>query len=104
MSNEIDKLTKAKEGSYFAKKNAEALKRLKEKQSSEEKERLSPVTGEPMVSEVLHGVVIDRCPKSGGIWLDAGELEELVQEMAELEKEGEPGIIQSIFGDWSKGK
>ena len=103
MSNEFDKLSKAQEGSYFAKKNEEALKRLKEKQG-EEKERLSPVTGEPLVSEVLHGVVIDRCPKSGGIWLDAGELEELVQEMAELEKKGESGLIKSIFGDWSKGK
>ena len=32
-----------------------------------------------MEQVALHGVVIDRCNTSGGIWLDAGELEQLIE-------------------------
>ena len=68
----------AKENSFFDKKNREALERLKQKKEVDAP-RPSPITGEPMVQEVIHGVVIDRCPTSKGIWLDAGELEELIE-------------------------
>ena len=78
MADSWDSMRKAKEGSYFEEKNKEALKRLKDKKDAEAP-RKSPITGEPMVQEVINGVVIDRCEKSGGIWLDAGELEELIQ-------------------------
>ncbi|MCD4724302.1 MAG: zf-TFIIB domain-containing protein [Bacteroidales bacterium] len=37
----------------------------------------SPVSREPMLVLELAGVEIDYCPESGGIWLDAGELEVL---------------------------
>jgi hypothetical protein len=26
-----------------------------------------------------HGITIDYCPKSGGVWLDKGELEKLIE-------------------------
>jgi hypothetical protein len=78
MSNAWDDMKKAKEDSYFAKKDQEALARLAKKQH-QEKPRLSPVTGEEMEQVVLNGVVIDRCKTSGGIWLDAGELEQLLE-------------------------
>ena len=97
MSDVVDKLAKAQEESYFDKKNREALERLKKKKE-EEKPRLSPVSGEPLVQEVLHGVVIDKCAQSGGIWLDAGELEELVSAMAEAQKEGGEGWLGNFFG------
>lgn len=47
-----------------------------------EKERLCPTDGEPMAKELVLGVVIDRCPTCGGVWLDAGELQ-LVRDAAE---------------------
>ena len=97
MSNGTEKLADAQLGSYFAKKNKEALERLKEKKDSE-KPKLSPVSGEPMVSEVLHGVVIDRCEKSGGLWLDAGELEEILKATKELEKSGEKSWLETLVG------
>jgi hypothetical protein len=84
----LDDLKKAKEESYFDKKNKEALERLAQKNKGAEKPKLSPITGEPMVQQVIHGVVIDRCPTSGGIWLDAGELEQLM-EAAQKEKKSE---------------
>lgn len=76
MSNAWDDMKRAKENEYFERKNQEALTRLHAKKA--EKPRLSPITGEPMEQVAIHGVVVDRCAKSGGIWLDAGELEELI--------------------------
>lgn len=94
MSNSWDSMRKAKEDGYFEKKNREALERLAKKK--EDDPRKSPITGEPMEQEVLHGVVIDRCKTSGGIWLDAGELEVLVEAMsAEAQVEG--GGIATFF-------
>ena len=40
----------------------------------------SPVSGEPMLVLELHEVEIDYCPETGGIWLDDGELELLLDD------------------------
>jgi len=80
MTDSWDQMRKAKEDSYFDKKDKELLKQLATKRG-EETARKSPITGEPMEQVSLHGVIIDRCPSSGGIWLDKGELEELVEIM-----------------------
>ncbi len=37
-----------------------------------------PSCKEPLVILELHGVEIDHCFNCGGVWLDAGELEEIV--------------------------
>jgi Transcription factor zinc-finger len=42
-----------------------------------EKVRPCPVDGEHMTKEIAHMLVIDRCPKCQGVWLDAGELERI---------------------------
>ena len=84
MSNAWDDMKLAKENEYFERKNQEALTRLHDKKT--QKPRLSPITGEPMEQVAVHGVVVDRCSKSGGIWLDAGELEELVLRTKEDEQ------------------
>ncbi len=40
---------------------------------------VSPIDNQtPMQQIVRNGVEIDRCPVSGGVWLDAGELEKLL--------------------------
>lgn len=91
--NSWDKMEKAKEGSYFEKKNKEALERLNKKQN-ENKPRLSPITGEPMTQEILMGIVIDRCKKSGGVWLDSGELEKLIETSQE---QGDTKTLGNFF-------
>jgi hypothetical protein len=75
MSDAWKDMKKAKEDSFFDTQSKLATKRLAEK--LKEKPRLSPITGEPMEQIVIDGVVVDRCKTSGGIWLDAGELEQL---------------------------
>lgn len=76
MNDSWDDRRKAKEDEYFAKENLKALERLKTRTGSEI--RKSPITGEPMEQVTIMGVVVDRCPKSGGVWLDKGELEQLM--------------------------
>ena len=78
MSDSIEARRKAAEESYFQKQEQEALMRLKMKLESS-KARLSPITGKPMEQTSIHGIVVDRCVESGGIFLDAGELEEIIK-------------------------
>lgn len=85
MSDSWKDMKDAKEGIYFEKKNNEALERLKKKQQNISKPRLSPVTGKELVQEVILGVVVDRCQESGGVWLDAGELEQIIDAAKEAD-------------------
>jgi hypothetical protein len=95
MSDGLDERRKALEESYFDKENKQKLEELSKKGTEN---RLSPVTGKPMIREVIHGVTIDRCEDSKGVWLDAGELEELVKVLGAKEKEGKEGWISTFFG------
>lgn len=86
----------AKEESYFEKKNREALERLKIRET--EKPRLSPITGEPMEQVTMNGVVVDVCKTSKGIWLDAGELEQLIDAVrSERSDESAAHWLNSFF-------
>ena len=76
MTDSWDSRRQAQEESYFDKANKESLARLARKQ--EAAARLSPVSGKPMEQIVAFGAVLDRCTSSGGVWLDAGELEEVL--------------------------
>lgn len=46
-------------------------------QAEGESSRPCPVDGEMMKKEIAHMIVIDRCPKCQGVWLDSGELERI---------------------------
>ena len=76
MTDSWDSRRQAQEESYFDRANKESLARLARKQK--EANRLSPITGKPMEQIVAFGAIVDRCTTSGGIWLDAGELEEIL--------------------------
>jgi hypothetical protein len=90
MTDSWNDMRKAKEESFFERKNREALERLAGK--VDDNARLSPITGEPMQKVALHGVIVDRCPTSGGIWLDAGELEQLLEQL-KAEDAGKEGWL-----------
>jgi hypothetical protein len=47
-----------------------------------EQRRACPVDGSVMTKTVAHTLVIDRCPACQGVWLDAGELEQLTEDVA----------------------
>jgi Zn-finger nucleic acid-binding protein len=80
MSNSWDDRRRALEEEYIERQNKAALESLARKSESHlaESPLKSPVSGKPMTREQILGVTIDRCTESGGIWLDKGELEALL--------------------------
>lgn len=84
MGNAWDEKRKAAEESYFDKQNKQAMEKLARRVASES--RKSPITGKPMTQRVVDGITIDVCADSGGVWLDAGELEALIQAAIEKAK------------------
>ncbi|MEP0202133.1 MAG: zf-TFIIB domain-containing protein [Halioglobus sp.] len=49
--------------------------------AAEENTHACPLDGSPMKKEVAHMIVIDKCPKCKGVWLDGGELEKLTGDL-----------------------
>lgn len=47
----------------------------------------SPIDGSPMKQINRFGIEIDVCPTTGGVWLDKGELEKLMQMIREAAAE-----------------
>ncbi|HEX6617701.1 MAG TPA: zf-TFIIB domain-containing protein [Gemmatimonadales bacterium] len=87
------------EDEYFAKQDAELLKKHREQADAAalEAERKShymkcPKDGYDLVSSTYHGVQIETCPHCGGMWLDAGELEAVA-------KEERPGLLTRVLSD-----
>ncbi|MDJ0764811.1 MAG: zf-TFIIB domain-containing protein [Myxococcota bacterium] len=79
-----------KEEEYFARKEYERLKALAEEQAKQEaekerKERQAlhymhcPKCGGDLVEIAYREVHIDKCTSCAGIWLDAGELETILE-------------------------
>jgi hypothetical protein len=99
MSKLWDERAKAIENEYFEKLNQQALQRLKGVDGGA-RVRKSPITGEAMIQKTFMGVVVDQCPTSGGIWLDAGELEEIVKHIADQQAgpERAVGFLARLFG------
>ncbi len=46
-------------------------------QADQETMLVCPIDGAPMSKEISHSIIIDRCTKCRGVWLDPGELEQI---------------------------
>jgi uncharacterized protein len=95
-----------KEEEYFKRLEFEKkiqLEQERQKTSTEgEKKRLKdlhfmhcPKCGMNLVEINYHGIKLDKCSACGGVWLDAGELEQVVCK--------EKGVLDSFFGVFKKG-
>lgn len=80
-----------KEQEYFLRHEMERLRKLREehreKTEAEERQKLKdlhwmhcPKCGVEMSTTRLHGVEVELCPGCGGLYLDAGELDKLLDE------------------------
>lgn len=85
MADIFDERRRAFEEDYFNRRNKEALDRLREARNEEARARGEQVAtmdcprcDGKLREEIYDEVRVDRCDKCGGIWLDAGELEEIV--------------------------
>lgn len=86
MANKWDERKKAQEDEYFVKKERELIAKMKEKQEAEAQETAKgafymkcPKCGETLKERTFQKIVIDQCSGCHGIWLDAGELEQVAE-------------------------
>lgn len=97
---EIDKPSKA-EDEYFARQELERRKKWAQEQAAkmatEQKEQLKqlhwmkcPKCGMDLKEIELHGVKVDQCASCGGVFLDAGEMEQ-------IEKHEQSGVMGRVF-------
>ena len=97
--SEVDKPSKA-EDEYFARQELERRKKWAQEQgakkSAEEKEHARqahwmkcPKCGMDLQEIEFHGVKVDQCANCGGIFLDAGELEQIEKHDA--------GVMSRVF-------
>ena len=104
MSDGLDKPSKA-EDEYFARQEIERRKKWAQEQSAKmaaaEKESLKqahwmkcPKCGMDLAEISLHNVKVDQCASCGGIFLDAGEIDQL---LTHDEKHGVVSKVFSIF-------
>lgn len=84
MADKWDERKKAQEDEYFIKKERELIEKLKGKQQREAAGALKemcrmrcPKCGGFLKERSFKKILIDQCTGCGGIWLDAGELEEV---------------------------
>ena len=98
--SEIDKPSKA-EDEYFARQELERRKKWAQEQAtkmaSEQKEQLKqlhwmkcPKCGMDLKEIEVHGVKVDQCASCGGVFLDAGEMEQ-------IEKHEQGGVMGRVF-------
>jgi hypothetical protein len=93
------------EDEYFARLDAEIIKkqqaeRLKAATAAERKSHYMrcPKCGADLETIERHGVSIDRCNECGGVWLDNGELDLILQH-------ADPGFFGRVFGNFlGRGK
>ncbi len=92
MENERDRfgekmklLERAKEDIYFAAKDLELIEKLRsafkkvEEKSSEQKILACPKCSGKLETYAFMEFLLDRCQSCGGVWLDKGELEGILE-------------------------
>ena len=86
MSDAFDGRRKGLEDEYFHRKNKEAVEKLRAKMKVAQDAKASgtssmtcPRCGGSLRESKFHEVTVDTCEKCGGVWLDAGELQQLTQ-------------------------
>mgnify|MGYP002386185948 CR=1 FL=1 len=83
----------ALENEYFRRQEQELLAKMKAKMETEEAEVTSlkcPKCDGNLVEAVYENITIDACNKCQGVWLDAGELTQII-------KKDEGGWFSNLF-------
>lgn len=66
------------EDDYFRRLERERLEAAKARQKERARSRQCPECRDViLVEEIYEGLIVDRCPRCRGVWLEAGELEQL---------------------------
>ena len=82
LGKKLQEKGRADEDRYFAKRDQEAIAKLKQsvaEEASKEALMCCPKCGTKLKTVDHHGVIVEECPSCQGLWLDRGELELLAQ-------------------------
>ena len=93
MPIDLDERGAALENEYFHRQEQELLAKMKAKleaESAEETTMKCPRCDGVLVESKFENIVIDSCNKCQGVWLDAGELTQIV-------KKDEGGWLGNLF-------
>ncbi len=94
MAIELDERGKALENEYFRKKEAELIAKMKAKleaEATKELELACPKCDGKLLETEYEHIVIDVCDSCSGVWLDAGELAQIV------DQEDDTGWLSRFF-------
>ena len=97
----IEEKPSRNEDEYFVKQDADLMKQRRAELDAQraKQERAShymkcPKCGGNLAEKPMNGVRVDVCTECGGIWLDAGELEQVRQ----AHKSGVSKFVDDLFG------
>ena len=86
MPNGMDERRKGLEEEYFHRKNKEAIEKLRAKMKVAEEAKAAGISSMAcprcdgsLKESTFEEITIDTCEKCGGVWLDSGELEQLIR-------------------------
>ena len=95
MSDQLKERGKALENEYFRRKEQELIEKMKAKLEGEETKKLNldcPKCDGQLVETEYEDIHIDVCNSCSGVWLDAGELAQVV------DKNEDSGWLSRFFG------
>ncbi len=95
MAIELDERGKALENEYFHRKEKELIEKMKSKMSSQTTKDLNlncPKCDGKLLESDYENIKIDVCDTCSGVWLDAGELAQVV------DKNENSGWLSRVFG------
>ncbi len=104
MSDDKDRLAeqlrqkeKADEDRFFAEQSRAQIERLRaaRAEAPARDPGTCPRCGTPLEITQMKGVAVDACPKGDGLWLDKGELEQIVK------REGDSWLARLLRGSSS---
>jgi uncharacterized protein len=101
MGDAWDDRKRVKEDEFFQRQSREATAKLKETKNP--RTDACPRDGEKLSVQTFRDVTIERCPKCGGIWLDSGEVDQIIRKVgsdAQVKQEG--GIVALLKGLFGK--
>ena len=86
LGNKLRDAERAREDQYFAERDRKLIEALRQAKEGETEAALKeaahmrcPKCGTRLIPHTLHDVSLDECPSCHGVWLDAGELEDLAR-------------------------
>jgi len=83
LGDKLRKKERAEEDRYFAEQDREKMEKLRAQTAPKPTLGLCPRCGIALVQKDQLGVAIDECSQCRGVWLDAGELETIVERQDE---------------------